>query len=136
MTRFTVNSAGVAEDINPTVVDFLGQRYGIGDHVVYATTSTRSPVQKYAEVVSIIHEVRERYGRWVADADGNGGARRVAEPYLYPKIGVRQISNGRGFGFSNHKYVKDGAGSWTAVPCETRVSYPTPENIVKVRTRD
>lgn len=125
MTRFTVDSKGSVTDEKPTAVDFLGQRYGIGDGVVYATTSGRSPVQKFGKVVKITREVATRT-RWAHNI-----GRATNEKYVVLTVGVRQISNGRGFGFSTTKYVKDG-DSWKSVPCETRPSYPTPENIVKV----
>lgn len=121
MTHSTVDS----DDLDPTAVDFLGQRYGVGDLVVYATTSGRSPVQKLGRVVKIECEVktRRRYDYEARDV--------IEEEYVFQKVGVRQISNGRGFSFSTSKYVKDG-DSWKSVPCETRVSYPMSENIVKV----
>lgn len=94
--------------------DMLGQEYGVGDYVVYATTSGRSPVLKYARVET------------VKEVEDPRLAHRVVNTVL--KVGVREIANGRGFGrWDSHKW-KDGVMVETPV----RVTYPMVVNIVKV----
>jgi hypothetical protein len=86
--------------------DFLGQEVRVGDHVVYATVSGRSPVQKLARVEVI--------------KDDSGTL----------KVGVREIGNGRGFWrWDSHTYV---SGKVVVDPSKNRVTYPMHENIVKV----
>lgn len=111
MTRFTVDSEGVAEDDHPTAVDFLGQRYGVGDHVVYATTSGRSPVLK----LGLVHVV-ESFPTTRYDWD-----RHDRVPDVGYKIGLQWLESGRGW--SKPSPTTNG---------KPRLSYPSYENIVKV----
>lgn len=100
--------------------DFLGQEVKVGDFVVYATTSGRSPVQKYAVVEAIYEKTEEKY-RWS----------RQAEKYAYvtvktTQVGVREIQNGRGF----RRY--DSYDWKNKVDKQVRVTYPMPENMVLI----
>lgn len=113
------------------VTDMLGNEYGVGDHVVYATTSGKCPVLKYAVVDRIVPEERTRYSYDSDKLDSRGCATRVAETYTQLKVGVRELSNGRGF------MRWDTRGDWDAEtrtfgPAKpARVTYPMRENIVK-----
>lgn len=109
------------------VTDMLGNEYGVGDHVVYATTSGKCPVLKYALVDRIVPEERERYSYDRDKLDSRGCATRVVETYTYVKVGVRELSNGRGFTRWDTSKLVD--GKWEARPA--RVTYPMTENIVK-----
>lgn len=91
-------------------VDFLGNEVFVGDYVVYATTSSRSPVQKAAIVVNINEVTRDS---WHA---GN----RPGRPYT--QVGVREQSNGRNFS----RWGKDAQG-------RAKTTYPMVENIVLVK---
>lgn len=108
----------------------LGQKYTVGDHVVYATTSGRSPVQKFAIVEKVTIETRTRRVR-NPDPDG---AWTIEQEYEHASVGVRELKNGRGFSRSDTlKYQgrdDDGRPTWQKVPA--RVTYPMTENIVKV----
>lgn len=111
--------------------DFIGQTVKVGDHVVYATTSGRSPVQKFA-IVERIETIRQ----WDAHAHLADDLRWVgAHGEARFRVGVRELSNGRGFSRYDtlvydetrpvgQRYVKD------AKPA--RVTFPMRENIVKV----
>jgi hypothetical protein len=94
--------------------DMLGQQYGVGDFVVYATTSGRSPVQKYARVEKVE----------MVDAldwdDQPTGKKRL-------RVGVREILNGRGFDrYDSYDWAKR-----TYDPSKVRITYLMPENVVK-----
>jgi hypothetical protein len=117
--------------------DFLGNTVKVGDHVVYATISDRSPVQKYAEVVAIVSKQvsRDRYFRDTGDAEGTTpGGHWGTETVSEIKVGVRELSNGRGFTrWDTRVYDKN----WRRVEGESkpaRVTYPMKENIVLART--
>lgn len=97
--------------------DFLGNEIREGDYVVYATVDGKSPVQKYARVEVIKTETKTRWS-----FDGN---ERKQEEYTHYKIGVKEVSNGRGFRRWDSK-------NWTTGEAKTvRTSYPMAENIVK-----
>jgi hypothetical protein len=108
--------------------DFLGHTVKVGDHVVYATVDGRSPVQKYAEVVKIFDRVIERL-RWDREA-----GRSVSEFHTETKVGVRELSNGRGFErWDTRVYDKD----YRLIKDQkklARVTYPMKANIVLIRT--
>jgi hypothetical protein len=109
------------------ITDMLGNEYGVGDHVVYATTSGRCPVLKYAVIDRIVSEERTRYRYDGDQPNEHGYPTRVAETYTYLKVGVRELSNGRGFTrWDTSKLVN---GKWEDRPA--RVTYPMTENIVK-----
>lgn len=91
--------------------DFLGQKYGVGDFVAYATTSGRSPVLKLGKVHKIETVLSDRWDH------------KRQQMYLTAtyKVGVEWL---------------DTANSWTS-PAPTgsgkaRLSYPNPDNIVFV----
>lgn len=99
-----------------TYTDMLGQEISVGDFVVYATTSGRSPVLKYALVEKIDEVTNTKYGR--------DGIKEVTRT----RVGVREIKNGRGcMRFDSSKLTADG---W--VDKQVRVTYPMVQNIVKV----
>lgn len=110
--------------------DMLGQEIRVGDFVVYATTSGRSPVQKFARVEQFKFVYRVRC-TW---PEGVGyGKPRGEETYVYVKVGVREISNGRNFKrYDRTKWVSNETGEYSRVDKEVRVTYPLSENIVKV----
>lgn len=118
-------------DTAPKFTDFLGQDVNVGDTVVYATTSGRSPVQKLATVEKILMIEATR-----PKLDENGEYVRdetnwfVQETYLKPKVGVKEIKNGRGFTrWDSHVWNGE---RYEYEPGKTRTTYPMPENIVKV----
>lgn len=98
-------------------VDMLGQEVNVGDHVIYATTSGRSPVQKFAIVEKIIW-TQEEQPVWTKNR-----ANLVTKVVDVVKVGVREISNSRGF--LRWSVFKDPNK-------KARVTYPLVENIVKV----
>lgn len=105
--------------------DFLGNEIKVGDHVVYATVSGKSPVQKFAEVVKITGELKPVYG-W------RDGSRVVTGQREVFKVGVKEIKNGRGFTrWDATVYDKE---QRAFVPNEkgVRTTYPMADNIVKV----
>lgn len=102
--------------------DFLGNTYGVGDFVCYATIDGKSPVQKFARVEKIEPVNKTRY-RFV---DGE----RIPEMYTYFKVGVREIKNGRGFTrFDSYNWDSE---TKSRIPKQVRVTYPMSENIVAV----
>lgn len=109
--RFTVDSAGVAEDSYRTAEDFLGQRYDVGDLVVYATTAGRSAVLKLGRVHTIDPFPVTRYDR---------DTREYVKGFGY-RVGLEWIDTARG---------------WSSPSPRTngkpRLSYPSYENIIKV----
>jgi hypothetical protein len=103
-----------------TFTDFLGQEVAVGDLVVYATTSGRSPVQKLARVEAIKPFVNTRR-RFVNDA-------WVTDEYTDFKVGVKELNNSRGF-------IRWDSYDWQTQERDmsrVRVSYPMKCNIVKV----
>jgi hypothetical protein len=110
--------------VSETFVDFLGNEVKVGDFVVYATTSGRSPVQKYALVEVIRPITRTRWKR----VDGVS----VTEQYTDHKVGVRELSNARGFTRWDSYDWKDGY----RVQKQVRTTYPMKDNIVKVRSAE
>jgi hypothetical protein len=107
--------------------DMLGQEIREGDFVVYATTSDRSPVQKYAKVEKVIRETKER--RVWNTEDG----RYDIKTYEQLKVGVREVKNGRGFTrWDSYEYREYQNGRHERVEKQVRVTYPMVENIVKV----
>lgn len=110
-----------------STVDMLGQTYTGGDHVVYATTCGHSPVLKLAmvEKVELVDELDY--------CDRPTGKKRR-------RVGVRELANGRGFGRSDTRgpdgttYMVGDREIARMVPGmkPPRVTYPMPENIVKV----
>jgi hypothetical protein len=99
--------------------DFLGNEIKVGDFVVYATVSGRSPVQKFA-VVEKIEAIPTRK---------NVGTYRepVWEPATAYKVGVKELTNGRGFTRWDSYSYKDGV----RVGKPVRTTYPNVLNIVK-----
>jgi hypothetical protein len=104
--------------------DFVGNTVRVGDFVVYATVSGRSPVQKFA-VVEKIERVKSEYG----GVSWNPEARRDESSWV--RVGVRELSNGRGF-------IRWDTYDWKAQENgkdkKARVTYPMRQNMVLVRT--
>lgn len=95
-------------------VDMLGQEIRAGDYVVYATTSGRSPVLKYAKVVKV-----DEVAIW-----------SPGEDLTRMRVGVKEIKNGRGF---TRWDARVPGASWKEQDMsKVRVTYPMSENIVKV----
>jgi hypothetical protein len=113
------------------VTDMLGNEYGVGDHVVYATTSGKCPVLKYAVVDRIVPDERTRYRYDRDKLNEHGYPTRVAETYTYLKVGVRELSNGRGFRRWDRQGDWDDKTRTYGPPKPARVTYPMTENIVK-----
>lgn len=92
------------------VTDALGNTYGVGDRVVYPTTSGHSPVLVVATVASI----REKGVRTVRVPSGEHADSfdKVSLPAY--RVGVHK-----------HVNVADKGWRWT-----DRVSFPTAENII------
>lgn len=107
-------------------VDMLGNEYGVGDFVCYATISGKSPVLKFARVEKIAAEQRTR-GRYSRDTD-----KWESEEYTYHKVGVREISNGRGFRRWDSMTWNAETSSYDIDLSKVRVTYPMTENIIKV----
>lgn len=119
--------------------DFLGNEVRVGDHVVYATTSGRSPVQKYAEVVSIVSK-QESVSHFFSDT---GGARGTASSGHWGfktrttlQVGVRELSNGRGFTRWDTRVYDENWRRVEGASKPARVTYPMPDNMVKVRSAE
>lgn len=113
--------------MSETVTDMFGQAYGVGDFVVYATVDGRSPVMKYARVEKLL---AAEVGSWETT---DRGREYVTRPTL--KVGVREISNGRGFTRYDSYAIEWTDDTHTAtrrVEKKVRVTYPMVENIVKV----
>ncbi len=96
--------------------DFVGNTVKVGAHVVYATTSGRSPVQKFAVVDRIDLVEDEYYHR------------------QFVRVGVREIANGRGFARSGSRWNRETCSYDHDTEPSKRVSYPLADNIVLVRT--
>lgn len=95
--------------------DFLGHEVKVGDFVVYATTSGRSPVQKFARVEVIKTETNKYTGK------------------PETKVGVKEISNGRGFRRWDATSFDRETHSFVPSKNGVRTTYPMMDNIVKVR---
>lgn len=116
------------------VTDMLGNTYKVGDHVVYGTVSSKCPVLKYAIVEKIIAEIRERPSGYedVYRADGSAWRRPTYENYTYMRVGVREISNGRGFRRFDTELHGTGEDRYKVIGTKPpRITYPMTENIVK-----
>lgn len=114
--------------------DFLGQEIKVGDFVVYATISGKSPVQKFARVEKIVPIVQTGY------THKDGRAVKVETPSV--KVGVKEIKNGRGFmRWDSYNWAKNDDGSrqkdekglLIRVEKEVRTTYPMKANMVKIR---
>lgn len=114
--------------------DFLGQEIKVGDFVVYATISGKSPVQKFARVEKIVPIVNTTYLR------EDGTYNKVETPSV--KVGVKEIKNGRGFmRWDSYDWAKNDDGSYQKdekglpirIDKEVRTTYPMKANMVKVR---
>jgi hypothetical protein len=115
-----------------TATDFLGQEYRVGDFIVYATTSGRSPVQKFARVERILKVTKttEKFGY----IDGKFQVVSVDESDSF-KVGVKEISNGRGFIRWDSRVYDESKpiGERTSYDfSKVRTTYPMTDNIVKV----
>lgn len=101
--------------------DFLGFTVYVGDFVVYATTSGRSPVQKYAMVEGIYEKTKQEY-RYNRETDKYDYA-----TVKTTQVGVRELQNGRGFRrFDSYNWK-------TREAKQVRVTYPMPQNIVLIK---
>jgi hypothetical protein len=92
--------------------DFMGNIVKVGDFVVYATASYKSPVQKLAVVDNIAEVVSDT---WTHN-------HRPGQHFT--RVGVREISNGRNF------------SRWDKKNGKLRTTYPMTENMVLVRTKE
>ena len=105
--------------------DFLGQEVRVGDYVVYATTSAKSPVQKLARVEKISSEQVETF-EW---RDGKRVSTGTRPNFT---VGVKEMKNGRNFTrFDSRKWDPD-TGRFIDTPDKVRTTYPTVGNIVRV----
>lgn len=105
-------------------VDMLGQEYGPGDFVVYATTKGRNPVLKYARVVKV-QAISDTRQVWNSDRSYE------IEEYTWFKVGVKELKNGRGF--RRRDATPESGRLWDEQGMsKVRTTYPMYENIVKV----
>jgi hypothetical protein len=102
--------------------DFLGQQVRVGDLVVYATTSGRSPVQKCATVENIESEEIVNF--------------RTGKSRTVFKIGVKEVSNGRNFTRWDGRRWDSEKRQYIERPNGVRTTYPMPQNIVRVSVPD
>jgi hypothetical protein len=104
--------------------DFVGNTVRVGDFVVYATVSGRSPVQKFA-IVERIELVEPDIYSWRETTD----EARVKARFV--RVGVRELTNGR-------KFIRWDTYDWKTrendPARQARVTYPMRQNIVLVRT--
>jgi hypothetical protein len=118
--------------------DFLGHTVKVGDFVVYATVSGRSPVQKFAKVEQI-DLVQPEYLGFIYDRETKESRLRTEEEAQSVRVGVRELSNGRGFTrFDTNVWDWDAPVGQklqrNARPA--RVTFPMKENIVLVRSAE